>query len=141
MKAIEFEGQTMIFAENQDEYENLPARVDGNGVVTCCLGLEEDELVEALKAMSLQITRLTFDDPAQPLKVAVFKPDFPVSNRDFICKPDLYPEEGDKEGKVLFNIILESEELEELAKTKCFWLSTATFKGPLQPIVLSCCGS
>lgn len=140
MKPIEFEEQNIIFAENQEEYENLPARVDGSGIVTCLMELEKDELIKVLKSRELWITRLAFNNPAQPIKLYFEKPEFPVDVKYFRCEPALYPKEDDDQGHMKFHILLEKNDLKQLYETSCFWLCTATFKSAFQPIGLSCCG-
>lgn len=136
MKAIEFEGQNIVFAEKQEEYESLPARVDGNGIVTCCMELDQKELVKVVKDAQINITRLIFGASPQPMKLSFTKPDFPVDIRGFRCEADVYVENN----MALFNYELSDAALKNLAERGYFWLSTATFKGSLQPIVLSCLG-
>lgn len=136
MKAIEFEGQNIVFAEKQEEYESLPARVDGNGIVTCCMELDQEELVKVVKDAKMSITRLIFGASPQPIKLSFNKPDFPIDITGFRCEADVYMESE----IALFNYDLNATMLRDLAERGYFWLSTATFKGPLQPIALSCLG-
>ncbi len=134
MKSIEFKEQNVVFAEKQDEYENLPARVDGNGIVTCCMQLEEDELERVLDTGELWISRICFKDPPQPIKVAFKKPVFPVSIKGFTCEPTQWAKPKDATGTVKFCIHLSESEIDQLGKTKLFWLCTATYKSAFQPI-------
>lgn len=138
MKAIEFKEQTIVIAEDQDEYENLPAKVDASGIVTCCFEVDDDELKKVLAYKSLWITRLTFGLMPQPLKVDVQKPAFPVSYSGFTCEPLVPAVDTDKQGLVHFLIKLNARDLKQLKKTRRFWFSTATYRTSLQPIGLSC---
>lgn len=41
MKAIPFDEQNIVIAENQPEYENLPALAQTNGIITFCMQLDD----------------------------------------------------------------------------------------------------
>lgn len=133
MKAIKFEGHNIVFAEKQEEYEPLPARVDGNGIMTCCMEPDPEELVAILKNGQINITRLIFGASPQPIKINFSKPEFPVGIKGFRCEADLY----DSDRAAMFSFELDTEAAKNLSEKGFFWLSIATFKGPLQPIALS----
>ena len=46
MKPIPFEGQNVVFAENQKEYEPLPAHRTEDGIVTSCWELSKEDLAK-----------------------------------------------------------------------------------------------
>lgn len=77
MKAVEFEGQNVVFAENQPEYESLPAFVskDVKGIpATFCFELDEDELNQVKNTGKIFITILTFGHPLQPIHGSLIDP-------------------------------------------------------------------
>ena len=68
MKAIPFKEQNVVYAENQDEYQSLPAFSDTeNGTVTSCWELTDEEFKILKKTKKLYIRSLTFNQPLQPL--------------------------------------------------------------------------
>ena len=69
MKPIEFKEQNIIYAENQDEYQSMPAhRVDGDpsGTVICCWQLTEEERKQVAETGLLWCSTMTFNSPLQP---------------------------------------------------------------------------
>lgn len=133
MKAVEFKEQNLKFAENQDEYENLPARAENNGIVTFCMEFDEEELKILKEKKVLHITRLTFKGPVQPIKVSFTKPKFPVSYKGLGCVVSNWTEDGQATTPINITPI----EMRSLQKNKRAWITTATFGSPLQPISMS----
>lgn len=130
MKALEFKEQNIVFAKDQKEYLPLPAHAQNNGIVTFCMELDKEELEHVQKTKQLFITRLTFNGPVQPLKVAVIKPSLPVGHKGFTSDVLKWSEDG----KATFAVTISQIELHKLKKDKVLWISTATFGAPLQPI-------
>lgn len=135
MKAIEFKKQNVVFAKDQKEYQPLPAYSQPNGLVTFCMQLDPHELEKVLQSGKLRLTVLTFGRPAQPIRVATKEPAFPVTQRgQFHCNPISW---GAEPGyPATFEIDLFPINLQALKKTRIFWVTTATFGTPLQPVKL-----
>lgn len=75
MKAINFKEVNVQVAENQPEYETLPAHVAGNGEVTCCFELDENELKQVAETGKIWLSFLTFNQPLQPIYGSCLKPE------------------------------------------------------------------
>lgn len=73
MKAIEFEGQNVIFAKDQPEYNPLPAFKAADGTVTTCWELTPEERLEIFNSGKLWLRQLTFNQPLQPISPSVGK--------------------------------------------------------------------
>lgn len=73
MRPIEFEHQTNIFAENQPEYQNLPALKikSESGEVITCWGLTFRERIKILFTGKVWVSMLTFNKPLTPSFLAV----------------------------------------------------------------------
>lgn len=74
MTPISFNEQNVVFAENQDEYQNLPAYRDADGQVICCWRLSLWERVKLLLTGRLWHGVLTFNSPLQPQWMSVDYP-------------------------------------------------------------------
>ena len=74
MKPIEFESQNIIFAEDQDEYLNLPAHRASDGVVTSCWGMSWKERLHVLFTGKVYTQLLTFNTALTPQAVYVKDP-------------------------------------------------------------------
>lgn len=130
MKSIEFKEQNVIFAKDQEEYANLPAFAQQNGMVTFCMELDKKEL-KSVKS-KIKITVLNFKKPVQAICVRTAKPEFPISHSLItISNPDSF---NDEEGTATFAIELSPEQMDQLNKDKCLWITTVTHGSPLQPI-------
>ena len=68
---IKFEQQNVVFAENQEEYLPLPARVYRNevGEVVSCWEFTDEEIELIIKNKCVYISSMTFNQPLQPLRV------------------------------------------------------------------------
>lgn len=68
MKPIEFPEQNVVFAEKQDEYENLPAHVvdEPEGRVIFCQSLSFTERLRVLFTGRIWCSITTFNQPLQP---------------------------------------------------------------------------
>lgn len=76
MKAVEFDEQSHKIAEDQPEYETLPALIDvEQGVVISCWQLSEAELQEINKTGLIWVSQMNFNEPLQPISITVFKGD------------------------------------------------------------------
>lgn len=53
MKPIEFEGQNVVYAKDQPEYNPLPAYKDAEGTVTTCWELDPEDLVQINKSRKI----------------------------------------------------------------------------------------
>jgi len=78
MKPIAFPEQIVVFAENQPEYQPLPAHVrlgdDPEGRVVCCWGLSWRERFHVLWSGRVWHQVLTFNQRLQPQLLTVEKP-------------------------------------------------------------------
>lgn len=75
MKPIYFPEHNTVFAKNQPEYSPLPALVQGNRS-TFCWQLTLKERIKLLFTGKLWHQVLNFEEPLQPQKLLVDKPDF-----------------------------------------------------------------
>lgn len=77
MKPIEFEEQNVIFAEHQDEYNNLPAfKIDEvEGRVIFCEYLSIWERLKVLFTGRIWVSLMTFNNPLTPSYFTVHKSD------------------------------------------------------------------
>lgn len=68
MKSIEFEEANIRIAEDQPEYETLPAHYNQTeGSMTFCFELDPDELEQVGKTGRIYIKQLTFGNALQPI--------------------------------------------------------------------------
>lgn len=69
MKPIKFPGVNIVFAEDQPEYQPLPAMIlqDRECSVITCWELTEDEIETLTKTRKLFLKQLTFGNPLQPI--------------------------------------------------------------------------
>lgn len=83
------------------------------------------------------MTTLTFDNPAQPIRISVAEPEFPVSHKgNFHCNPKRW--ESNQYGEATFEINLSISNIQMIRSSKIVWITVATFGSPLQPIKLMC---
>ena len=74
MKAIEFPEANVKYAENQDEYQTLPAHKTEHGVVICCFELDEKELEQVKESGKIYLQLHTFNHPLQPIGLTCLNP-------------------------------------------------------------------
>ena len=75
MKLIKFKECNIVFAENQPEYQQMPALIfKDKGEVVSCWKLSIAEKFKILFTGRIWISVLTFNRPLQPLLVMVSKP-------------------------------------------------------------------
>lgn len=75
MRAIEFEEQNLKIAEEQDQFETLPAHYDeSSGIVTTCWKLELSEVKRLVEDGVLYLQVQTGGEPLQPLRMTVENP-------------------------------------------------------------------
>lgn len=76
MKAIEFPEVNVRLAENQEEYETLPAYHDKEeGTMTFCFKLTADEINRIRATDEIWFKILTFNKPMQPIMLSTNKED------------------------------------------------------------------
>lgn len=78
MKLINFPEQTVVIAKEQPQYPPLPAHRyanDPQGRIACCWGLSWRERFRVLFSGVVWHQVLTFNQPLQPQKLTVEKPD------------------------------------------------------------------
>lgn len=87
MQPIKFPEQNKVFAENQPEYNPLPAYVDAGseGVVISCWELDEEEKKQIAETGRIYLGMLTFHQPLQPIRSSILNP-FPMDNGDISQK-------------------------------------------------------
>jgi hypothetical protein len=79
MNLIEFNGQNVVIAKDQPEYNPLPAyRIpgDAHGRLVCCWKLSWRERVRLLITGELWHTILTFNQQLQPQLIEVKRPEY-----------------------------------------------------------------
>lgn len=75
MLPIHFQGQNLVIAEDQPEYQPLPAHLDRTtGMVTTCWQLSDTEKAELLRTGRLYLQVLTFNQPLQPVMLHATNP-------------------------------------------------------------------
>lgn len=132
MKAIEFKEQNVVIAENQPEYENLPALAQTNGIITFCMRLDDQEVEKIVSEGKANITVLNFGNPTQPIAVATSKPALPIYPRvQTMSNAKVWDL---KEGTATFAWKFRPRQLDALEKNKVLWITTITYGRPLQPI-------
>ena len=102
MRAINFPEVNVVVAEDQEEYNSLPAYVgpvwDGQGGVINCFELEEAEILTIVKTRKLWHASMTFGQPLQPFSVLLGANIFPLE--DETEQPDLSPITHEWETKI-----------------------------------------
>lgn len=132
MKAIEFKEQNIVIAENQPEYENLPALAQTNGIITFCMQLDDQEVEKIVSEGKANITVLNFGGPVQPIAVATSKPELPIYPRvQTMSNAKVWDL---KEGTATFAWKFRKGHIERLKESKVLWITTVTYGRPLQPI-------
>ncbi len=71
MTPIKFKGHNIVFAENQPEYQPLPALRLHDGQVITCWQLTDEELEEVIKNKCIYLQQMTFNQPLQPVYISV----------------------------------------------------------------------
>lgn len=77
MKAADFPQRNVLLAENQPEYETLPAHVDTDAPelpFTTCFELSDEEVEEIVRTRRIWHTQLTFGHAFQPVRMATTNP-------------------------------------------------------------------
>lgn len=70
IKAVDFRGTNVVFAENQDEYLALPAMKLPDGETYTCWQLDEEALEDLKKnGGKIYVCMLTFNQPLMPLSL------------------------------------------------------------------------
>ena len=80
MKPITFNGANTVFAENQEEYNSLPAFKDDEGNVVTCWKLSDEEIKKITETGELWLSVSTFNQPLQPVLLSVNKSDVLIEN-------------------------------------------------------------
>lgn len=83
MKIIEFPEQTVVIAKDQPQYHPLPAYRYNDpvqGRIACCWELSWKERFKVLLTGKVWHQILTFNNPLQPQKLTVEKPEMPVES-------------------------------------------------------------
>lgn len=77
MKPIDFKEQNVVLAENQPEYQSLPAlKIEGHeGQVTSCWGLSFTERLRVLFTGKIWVSLLSFNKPLTPSFLSTRKED------------------------------------------------------------------
>lgn len=75
MKPSEFPQQNIVFAEDQDEFLDLPAHFDtSQGVATFCLSLNKEEIEQVKKTGKIYLSIFTGGQPLQPIGTSFLNP-------------------------------------------------------------------
>ncbi len=75
MKPIKFKEQNIVFAETQDQYGNLPAFKDDDGVVVSCWNLSLKERFRILFKGRIWLGLWSFNKPLTPSILTTKKTD------------------------------------------------------------------
>lgn len=78
MEPVHFDGENVVFGENQPEYIPLPAERVGKpqtGQIITCWSLSPEELERVRETGQIYVSLLTFGQPLQPILVTVDKPE------------------------------------------------------------------
>ena len=75
MKPIKFKEQNIGVAETQDEYVNLPAYKDDDGVIVSCWDLSLSERLRVLFSGKLWLALWSFNKPLTPSFMTTKKSD------------------------------------------------------------------
>lgn len=88
MKPIKFKHQNTTFAENQPEYENLPAlKIDSpQGEVISCWGLTFKERIRVLFTGKMWVSLMSFNKPLTPNYLSTKRKDVFVCSSEGIEK-------------------------------------------------------
>jgi hypothetical protein len=81
MRIVAFPEQTVTYAKDQPQYISLPAHRfadDPQGRIACCWALTWRERLRVLFSGTIWQQVLTFNQPLQPQKLTVEKPDMPL---------------------------------------------------------------
>lgn len=71
MRPIKFNGVNITYAENQKEYQPLPAQKLADGTVITCWELTDEEVEAIVKNKKLYLQQKTFNTPLQPIMPVV----------------------------------------------------------------------
>jgi len=82
MKAINFEGNNFVLAEDQPEYESLPVHVKYNIIpegevpweITACFEFSDEEIQELIKTKKLYYSQLVFGNLFHPMRLSLKNP-------------------------------------------------------------------
>lgn len=85
MKIVDFEETNIVFAENQPEYQRLPACRDVEGTVLTCWRLSFWERIKLIFTGRIWCMQLTFNRPLQPQLLQVEKPVLTLEMKDQQC--------------------------------------------------------
>jgi len=75
MKPSKFPEQNTVYAENQDEYGNMPAFKDEDGVVVSCWKLTFRERLRVLFRGYIWLSLMSFNKPLTPSYMSTKKSD------------------------------------------------------------------
>lgn len=67
MKPIKFKGQNVVFGEDQDQYQPLPALKLPDGQVITCWEFTDEEVEQIVQNRCMYINQLTFNKFLQPI--------------------------------------------------------------------------
>ena len=67
MKPIKFEGHNIVYAENQPEYNTLPAFKDENGTIVTCWELTNEDFERIVETRRIYLSVMTFNNYLQPV--------------------------------------------------------------------------
>lgn len=67
MKPIDFKGTNVVYAENQPEYNPLPAFKAENGVMVTCWKLSQEDFEKIVETKKIYLSVMTFNNPLQPV--------------------------------------------------------------------------
>lgn len=67
MKAIKFKGHNVVYAENQPEYNPLPAFKDENGTIVTCWELTNEDFERIVETRRIYLSVMTFNNHLQPV--------------------------------------------------------------------------
>ena len=106
MKPIKFKDQTVVFAENQPEYGNLPAlRIDSlQGEVVTCWKMTLTERLKVIFTGKVWLSLMSFNKPLTPSFMS-------VNRKEVYSRPDDkdFKKIVDKNVKLFYDLLKKSE--------------------------------
>lgn len=127
MKALKFEGVNITFGKNQEEYDNLPAKLTKGlyGKVVFLWELSKNEKKQVSENGIIWLTVLTFNQPPQIIWPSAIEPS--------ILKEPSKLKRG-KDGKVSLLFEISDDEKKQIVESGQIWVTNLTFNQPLQPL-------
>lgn len=77
MVPVAFPQSNIVIGRGQEEYDEIPALLDSDSVITSCWRLSEEEIARVMKTGVIWVSQITFGRKFQP-QVLLVDPPFPI---------------------------------------------------------------